>query len=464
MKINPVIILLLLFNLYLCKFPDNKTRDNIEEIYKAKFLVFDINDNKLNNLYLENSKNYAFPNTIRINNKGILFMSVPRHLFGDEIDPYIPSSINYLKDDKLVPWPNLEENDFNNGRIHSIVGFEIDLDGNMYLLNHKKNKERELLVYYKNGTIKDIYNLTQVTTHRHHESLLTNIVLDLTYNFAYISDTGKIFEKNFIQGQLKNETKSSLIILNLQNKVAIRFLRKEKSSIPDINHKKINDKIEINNIGLYGIALTCDKRFLYYSPVKSNKLYKINTYYLQDERTIRNKDIYELDKKYGSFELMSSARGLFYYTSIEENSVLVNFYQKTLSFDNLRSVRHGEIFDDNIPISLTFNGTSGFLFYLVNKHNIFINDNLNKELDIDKDNFFIYKVKTNDRSYLYPCNIYSYIPNSFWIGIVGTSLLFSYAVIKLIFFVAKLSPKKKEEILKQNEEELVYINDDDSNN
>ena len=44
MKINPVIILLLLFNLYLCKFPDNKTRDNIEEIYKAKFLVFDIND------------------------------------------------------------------------------------------------------------------------------------------------------------------------------------------------------------------------------------------------------------------------------------------------------------------------------------------------------------------------------------------------------------------------------------
>ena len=69
-------------------------------------------------------------------------------------------------------------------------------------------------------------------------------------------------------------------------------MKKEKSSIPDINHKKINDKIEINNIGLYGIALTCDKRFLYYSPVKSNKLYKINTYYLQDERTIRNKDIF----------------------------------------------------------------------------------------------------------------------------------------------------------------------------
>ena len=460
MKI-PIIILILsiLFNIIICKFPDNKTREDIDEIYKAKYLEFDTTE-ELNDLYLKHSKNYAFPNTIRINNRGVLFISVPRHLFGDEIDKYIPGTINYLKNNKLKPWPNQEENDFDKGRIHSIVGFEIDLDGNLYLLNHKNNKERELLVYYKNGTLKDVYDLNLVTRHKDHESLLTNIVLDLTYDFAYIIDTGKIYEEDFKNRKIKNDTKSSLLVLNLKNKVVIRFLRKEKSSMPDLSLPKRNSKIDINDIGLYGIALSCDKRFLYYTPVKSDKLYVINTLFLQDERTLRNKDINILDKKYSSFEIMSSARGLFYYTSIEENSVLVNFYERILTFSNVRSVTHGNLFDDNVPVSLAFNGTTGYLFYLVNKHHIFINDNINKELDINQDNFFIYKVKTNDRSYLYPCNIYSYIPNSTWIAIIIISLILSYGVFKLIVFVTKLSPKKKE--MEPNEEELAYINDEEN--
>ena len=453
------LIFFILFALITCKFPDNKTKDDIDLIYSAKYLEFNTTE-EINNLYLQHSKSYAFPNTIRINNRGELFISVPRHLFREEINKYIPGTINCLKDGKLNPWPNQEENDFDTGRIRSIVGFEIDLDGNLYLLNHKENKERELLVYYKNGTIKDVYNLTQVTTHKEHESLLTNIVLDLTYDFAYITDTGKIFDEDYKNSKNKNDTKSSLLVLNLKNKVTIRFLRKEKSSMPDLSLPKINSKIDIDDIGLYGIALSCDKRFLYYTPVKSDKLYKINTLYLQDERTLRNKDINILNKKYSSFEIMSSARGLFYYTSIEENSVLVNFYERILSFNNVRSVSHGKLFDDNVPVSLTFNGTTGYLFYLVNRHHIFINDNIEKELDINQDNFFIYKVKTNDRSYLYPCNIYSYIPNSTWIAIIIISLMLSYGVIKLIVFVTKLSPKKKE--MEMNEEELAYINDEEN--
>ena len=405
------------------------------------------------------SKKYAFPNTIRFNNKGILFISVPRHLFGDEIDKYIPGTINSLVDGKLKPWPNQEENDYNKGRIHSIVGFEIDLEGNMYLLNHRKNKERELLIYYQNGTLKDYYNLNDVTRHKDHESFLSNIVLDLTYNFAYISDTGKISEKDFKEDDSKSNTKSNLIVLNLKNKVALKFMQKHESTIPDINHKNVNNKLNIGNIGLYGLALSCDKRFLYYSPVKSNKLYSVSTFYLQEERTVRNKDIKEYDKKTAGFELISSARGLFYYTSIEENSILVNFYERILSFDNLRSIRYGEIFDKNVPVSMAFNGTTGDLYYLVNRHNIFVNDNLNKELDIEQNNFFIYKVKINDRSYLYPCNIYSYIPNSAWIFIIGFALLLSYFILNLIQYIAKLSPKEKEKT-EHNEEELAFLEEE----
>ena len=457
MKIG-IIIIILIFSNYECKFPDNKTRDDIEEVFKANYLESDT-DNELNNLYEKYSKKYAFPNTIRINHKGVLFISVPRHLFGDQIDSHIPGTINCLINNKLRPWPNQSENDFNKGRIHSIVGFEIDLEGNVYLLNHGKNKKRELLVYYNNGTIKDVYDLKEVTYHRAHESLLTNIVLDLTYNFAYIADTGKISENQYYEGDLKNQTKSNLIVLNLKNKAAIKFMQKEKSTMPDINYIKKNKKINIKNIGLYGLALSCDKRFLYIAPVKSDKLYKVNTFYLQDERTIRNKDINEFNKKYSSFEFISSARGLFYYTSIDENSILVNFYESVLSFENIRSILYENIFDDNIPVSLTFNGTTGYLFYLVNKHHIFINDNFHKELNIKQNNFFIYKIKTNDRSYLYPCNVYSYIPSSTWIIIIALSLLFSYIVYKLINYVVKKSSEKKEE-LEENEEELAYMNDE----
>ena len=362
---------------------------------------------------------------------------------------------------KLSPWPNEAENDYNKGRIHSIVGFEIDLDGKLYLLNHKKNKERELLIYYQNGTLKDYYNLNDATKHSEHESYLSNIVLDLTYNFAYIADTGKISKNDFDEDDSKNHTKSNLIVLNLKSKVALRFMQKHISIIPDIYHKQTNKNIKINNIGLYGLALSCDKRFLYYAPVKSNKLYSVSTFYLQEERTIRNKDIIEYNKKTAGFEFISSARGLFYYTSIEENTILVNFYERILSFENLRSVRHGDFFDKNVPVSMAFNGTTGYLYYLVNRHNIFVNDNLYKEINTEETNFFIYKIKTNDRNYLYPCNIYSYIPNSSWIFIIGFALLLSYFVLNLIQYVVKLAPKEKKITDENNEEEeLVYMGED----
>ena len=459
MKFSLILLIIIHLNYYIiCKFPDNRTKTHIKEIYRAKYLDFDTESQKIK-LYEKKSKNYAFPNTIRINNKGNLFISVPRHLFGDEIDSYIPGTINILKNGKLKAWPNENENDYDKGRIHSIVGFEIDLEGNMYLLNHKKNKERELLIYYQNGTLKDFYNLNDVTKHKDHESFLSNIVLDLTYNFAYIADTGKISEKDIKEDDFKNHTKSNLIVLNLNTKVALRFMQKHLSSMPEVDHKQINKKININNIGLYGLALSCDKRFLYYAPVKSNKLYSVSTFYLQEERTIRNKDIMEYNKKTAGFEFISSARGLFYYTSIEENSILVNFYERILSFENLRSIRYGDIFDDNVPVSMTFNGTTGNLYYLVNRHNIFVNDNLYKELNTKENNFFIYTININDRSYLYPCNVFSYIPNTTWIIIIGFALLLSYFILNLIQYIVKLAPKEKE-ISEHNEEELVYMNDE----
>ena len=458
-SISTILFFLSLFHIILSKFPDNKTVNDstLYKVFSTKYLDFYCKNTKKCEFYEKYSKKYAFPNTIRFNHKGVLFMSVPRHLLGDKIDEYIPGTINYLNGTKLYPWPNEEENDFENGRIHSVVGFEIDLDGNLYLLNHRTDKLRELLVYNHNGTLKQVYNLTNATIHKNHESLLTNIVLDLTYKFAYIADTGKYKSSQFKEDDNRNNTKSNLIVLDLDTKTAIKFLQKHKSTLPDPN-LDINKK-NINNIGLYGLTLTCDKRFLYYSPLKSNKLYSVNTFYLQEERTIRNKDIKEYNKKASSFEMLSSARGLFYYTSIEENSVLINFYERNLMFETIRSVKHQNYLENYTPISLAFNGTTGFLYFLINRHHIFMNDNLQSELDNKQDNFFIFKMLMNDRSYLYPCNILSYVPSSAWIFIIGIALFFSYLVLKLIQYVVKFSPKEKEE--KQLSEELVDINNNE---
>ena len=88
MKFILIFFILIQFNYYIiCKFPDNRTRAHIEEIYSKKYLEFDEHLG-MNKLY-EKSKKYAFPNTIRFNNKGILFISVPRHLFGEFIQLWV---------------------------------------------------------------------------------------------------------------------------------------------------------------------------------------------------------------------------------------------------------------------------------------------------------------------------------------------------------------------------------------
>jgi hypothetical protein len=152
---------------------------------------------------------------------------------------------------------------------------------------------------------------------------------------------------------------------------------------------------------------------------------------------------------------MSSARGIFYYTSIEENAILINFYERQYSFNIIRKIGHDfNNFNDTkkeFPTSLTFNGTTGFLFYLVNRHNLFVNDNINKELK-NENNFQIYKVLVNDRSYLYSCNVSAYMPTYYWVFIVMISMIVSYFLIILMKKVGNIPIE-----IEENEEELIIM-------
>ena len=350
------------------KYPDNKT--NPELVFESNLLNFHSNNIDLLKKYNMIGKYFAFPNTIRINKLGILFVSVPRHIFNETVASSIPGTINIIKDKILYPWPNEKENNYLYGLIHSIVGFEIDLDGNVWMLNHNK-KIHEILVYNIKGYLIKRYNLTNITIHSKHESYLSNILLDLKDNYAFISDTGKIFKNSFDEKDKENnytKTKSNIITVNLKTGLSYKNLQKEVSLRPLNNYEKENSfSDKIDKIGLYGIALTCDKEFLYYSPIRSNKIYSIFAYKLKEERVlIKLKDIIEYNKKVSGFEMISSARGLLYYTAIEDNSVLVHFHERFLSFKVIRSIsQNKKLYNDyykEYPSSITFNGTTGYLF------------------------------------------------------------------------------------------------------
>ena len=453
-----ILLIIYIIKVIKTKYPDNQT--NPELVFETNLLNFHSENPDLLKRYNQKGKYFAFPNTIRINKYGKIFISVPRHIFDVSVSSSIPGTMNVLENNILYPWPNEKENNYLYGPIHSIVGFEIDLDGNVWMLNHKK-QIHEILVYDVNGNFLKKYNLTLSTIHSKHESYLSNILLDLKDNYAFITDTGKIFQNSFDEKDKESnytKTKSNIITVKLESGLSFKNLQKDPSLRP-INHYENENAFsnKIDKIGLYGIALTCDKNFLYYYPIRSDKLYSIFAYKLKDERAIMKfSDIVEYNKKVSGFEMISSARGLLYYTAIEDNSILVHFHERLLSFNTIRSIGQNKKlykdYDKEFPSSLTFNGTTGFLFYLVNSHNIFLDNNLHKPLNESEINFKIYKVMVNDRSYLYPCNVFSYMPNYIWGFIVVGSLSLSIFLIRLMKFIGTLDDKKNEEIINDESE------------
>ena len=446
-----LLLLLLLISITISKFPDNIT--NPELIFSSNFLDFNISNKTLLRNYYNFGKRICIPHTIRIDKYGKLFISIPRHL--NENGEYIPGTINILKNNQLYPWPNEKENDFYNGMIHSVAGFEINVDGYLFLLNHINKTHNNILYYSPEGKLLRIFDLSNATKHLNHQSFLSNIVVDLIYNYAYITDTGILFN-NSNNTNIEN-TESNILVVNLEKNLTLRTIEDNICVYPNISYLPKTSDININNIGVYGLALDCSKRTLYFSPVKSNKLYSIRTFKLQEERTIRGEtDISSINKNTAGFELTSSARGILYYTSIEENAVLVNFYEREYSFNIIRKIGHElDKFNETkkeFPTSLTFNGTTGYLFYLVNRHNIFINDNINKKLE-DENNFQIYKVFVHDRSYLYSCNVSEYMPSYYWPIIVMISMIISFYLIIFMKKVGNIPINENEE----KDEELIKM-------
>lgn len=203
--------------------------------------------------------------------------------------PEIPATLSKLKktgnEYKLVPYPSEKMNDINNPKgLKAVLGFEIDRNNVMWILDqgHVAGQPTkpgdEKLVLWDINKNKEIqrYEFKDKDSSRKC-SFLNDVAVDNDSGFAYITDSG-IFCQPLDGG---------LIIYNSKTNEAKRVLSGTKFTNNEKNFFfNINGKPVLTNnpmlTGADGIALSGDKKTLYWTNLTGNTLYSIETAILQD--------------------------------------------------------------------------------------------------------------------------------------------------------------------------------------
>lgn len=418
-----------------------KKADNIslEKVFEWNELKFNTKFNIDNTIISQT----IMPSTIRFNTRGQLFISIPRDTKESQ---KIPSTFNLIEVDGLLkPWPDEDTNNYNSGRFKSIVGFEIDLHNNIWLLNHN-NTRCELLHYSSSGVLIHSYSFQETTNAT---SYLTMINLDTKNKFAFISDAQSRDLNN--PNNLKNY---GLILLNIKKEVSWKILGRTIDVDKDLNSSYYD-------VNLNAISLRCDERYLFFSAFLSDKLNAIRTTPLRKNQSIEESTTFNYTKHVISEDMLSSARGHFYYTHQEEQEIHEQFYEKDFLFDNIRHIGwfHSE---DKLkrqgllPKSIAFNGVSGYLYVLMSRFNRNLKNN--PKFDSSQINYGIYKANVNDRSYLYECNIEEDVSGSSWFVVTILSFVFSISIIYFVnFLTSTTSQSKINNKLKGTEEDGILL-------
>ena len=240
-------------------------------------------------------------------NKEIVFLSIPRifelELYEDEFyikDNEIASSFIMLKPEYShywVPWPNdayalhNEKEKIDNLKLYSVMGFDIDNSQNFYLLDQgiilkenntiMKNTSKLLIININNqNVLKKVYNFNETDFNT---SLLTDIVVDQSMKFAYITDSGIL---------LNNQSIPRLIVIDLEKEKIYKILNNNENFKHNENISVFYSDNDMYNYftnitGLNNIQITCDGEMIYFSSLKSKNIF-----------TVLTKDISEAIKKY----------------------------------------------------------------------------------------------------------------------------------------------------------------------
>jgi sugar lactone lactonase YvrE len=224
----------------------------------------------------------------KVDSKGNIYVSTARW-GGKEIPATLSKLVKKGQDWKLQPFPNKTLNDINNPKgMKAVLGFEIDRNDVMWILDQghvagqPSGPGDEKLIGWDLKSGKEIarYEFSEADSDRKC-SFLNDVAVDNDAGVVYISDSG-IF---------CNPLKGGILVYDIKSKKAKRVL-----SAPEfVNDEAYTFRIHGRDVlkakdgkpngmktGADGIALSGDKKTLYWTNLTGNRLLSLPTALIRD--------------------------------------------------------------------------------------------------------------------------------------------------------------------------------------
>lgn len=341
----------------------------------------------------------AMPAGVKLDHNGNYYVSVPRWA------PGIPATVNRIifVDGKplLSAYPSWEMNKIGDPKaLQSVLGWEIDENNRAWFLDQGHiegapciDGAQKLVCWDidKNELVESIKIPNEIASYK--ASFLNDLMVDNQNGFIYIADSG-IFSDPLGGG---------LIVYNMKTKQLRRVLHQHESTqdVPDFWFEIAGKKVWRNEpmrTGADGIALSADRRTLYWCPLTGRELYYVDTALLQAfdtphaeiEQAVKN-----LGDKGGTNTdgMGADNKGNIYYTMLEGQGIGV--------YNPDTGASKPFVTDDRMiwVDGLTFDNKGSIVFNNNRLHELF-----GGELDWDNEyNLIVWKAFVGDdvKSYLY---------------------------------------------------------------
>jgi hypothetical protein len=336
---------------------------------------------------------------IRIFKDNLIFCSFPRK--DNSLGATFASTNSNNEVVKIFePYPNEEINKYNEtncDNLFSVISFEIDQEGKIYLLDegikeNDKFKCNPKLIIYKDK--KEIYRyILQIETKK--EIQLEDFLIDKINNYTYITyhdvNASGIFLINL---KIKDDKDKKHIskITNIKNLLYDdEKLKAENGYILKIKDNELEEEFK----KIKSIGLSCDGDAFFFSFISSKMIYSVLTKEIyqkfeSDKKEIKDITIYEAYKNDATSTIIYSNMGNLFLTGLEKNKIysydLIDNDLSRFDYKGLRELNTSGI-DIIFPLKMTFN--DGKLYLLTS--------NINSSI------YTIYYDEINEKSYIYGC-------------------------------------------------------------
>ncbi|WP_305987871.1 L-dopachrome tautomerase-related protein [Roseibium sp. MMSF_3544] len=314
----------------------------------------------------------------------------------------IPSTLSKLVRNgdvwELEPYPSEEMNDVANAAgLKAVLGFEIDRNDVMWILDQGhvagppfEDGDAKLVLWDIKGN-KEIQRYVFTADEADRQcSFLNDLAVDNDTGFAYIADSG-IF---------CNPLHGGLIVYDSNTNTVRRILDQHKFTNNEPNFFfNIDDRPVLKNGGMQtgadGIALSGDKKTVYWTNLTGNKLYSLPTEILRDfetnETVIENAARVETSLPSNTDGMTADNAGNIYMTALSLDG-LMKFDESTGQVS--RFVHHPEM---NWPDTLAW-GPDGSLYVVSNHLHVWVDGDMNFESP-EIPNFRIWRIPNVGQSY-----------------------------------------------------------------